>query len=398
MKIRSIQTIRPAIQHNLLFVVLRTDDGVTGLGEAFFGAQAVEAYIHETAAPLLIEMTDVSPESAAAALAPYVGFQGAGAEVRGNAAIDFALWDALGHSTGRPLVDLLGGAIRPRLEVYNTCAGTGYVNAAIGQQSANWGLGRNGIYEDLDAFLTRPAELARNLLDSGIRGMKVWPFDRAAESRNGTDITREELAAGIRIISEIREEVGLDMKLMVELHGLWNRPAADKILTALEPSQPYWVEDPIRPDTIEAYRFLRGQAIPIAVGETVVGRRGALPLLQTGAVDVLTLDLQWCGGLTEARKTASLADTFGVPIAPHDCTGPVSLATGIHLSSSQPNALIQETCRAFIHSWYAELVEGVPEIVDGWIRHRPTPGHGISLRDSVAADPANTTRITDRSR
>ena len=92
--------------------------------------------------------------------------------------------------------------------------------------------------------------------------------------------------------------------------------------------------------------------VPIATGETVVGRRGFLPLLQRGAVDVVTADVQWTGGLTEARRIATLADAFGVPVAPHDCTGPVTFAACVHLVVSQRNGLIQETVRAFLRTWY----------------------------------------------
>jgi L-alanine-DL-glutamate epimerase-like enolase superfamily enzyme len=222
-------------------------------------------------------------------------------------------------------------------------------------------------YEDLDAFLHRPAELALELAAEGIPGMKVWPFDLAAERTGGTDISKDELAKGVAVIEAICGAVP-SMDVMVELHGLWNLRGAAKICRALEPLKPYWVEDPLRPDAVDAYERLADEVdVPIATGETCVGRRGFLPLLERRSVDVVTADVQWTGGLTEARKIASLADTFGVPVAPHDCTGPVSFAACVHLVSSQPNGLIQETVRAFLRTWYRELVEGLPEIRDGHI-------------------------------
>ena len=112
--------------------------------------------------------------------------------------------------------------------------------------------------------------------------------------------------------------------------------------------------------------------------------RGFFPLLERRAVDIVTADVQWTGGLTEARKIASLADAFGVPIAPHDCTGPVSFAACIHLVSSQPNGLIQETVRAFLRTWYRELVEGLPEIRDGHIAPTREPGLGVRLREGLS--------------
>lgn len=396
MRIVEVETIRAAIQPNILFVLLKTDDGAEGLGEAFFAAQAVEAYIHETVAPVLLKLPDVTPEAAAIALRPYLGYASSGIETRGNGAVDLALWDLLGKRAGLSLARLLGGPVRPVLETYNTCAGADYVRTSTRQSSDNWGVGHDASkWEDLDAFLNRPAELARELRDEGITGMKVWPFDRAAERTNGTEISNAELSAALNVLSEIRGAVGTDMRLMVELHGLWQLPAATRILRALEEFDPFWVEDPIRPDHVDALIELRRRTrVPIATGETTTGRRGFLPLLQGGVIDYATVDLQWSGGLVEARKVASLADAYGVPIAPHDCTGPATLAACIHLAASQPNGVIQETVRAFLRTWYAELVEGLPEVVGGTVEVPETPGHGVSLRQSFLDSEAAIRRVS----
>ncbi len=383
-RITAIETIRPAVQTNLLFVVVTLDDGTTGLGEAFFGARAVEAYVHETVAPVLLGSSDLGPESVHHRLRPYLGYQGAGAEVRGNGAIDLAMWDLLGKSTGRPIVDLLGGPVRPAIRIYNTCAGADYVRTTSRQSSDNWGLpaaSDAGPWEDLDAFLHRPAALARELLAEGIPGMKIWPFDRAAEATNGNAIGGRELRDALDTVAAIREEVGTEIDLMIELHGLWNESSARRILRELAPFEPFWVEDPVRADTVGALRRLSADTqIPIAAGESVVGRRGFSPLLEGGAIDVATVDVQWSGGLTEARKVASLADAHGVAVAPHDCTGPATLAACAHLVMSQPNGLIQETVRAFLRTWYDELVTGLPPIEGGELRLHATPGHGVALR------------------
>ena len=382
MKISSLQTIRPDFQRNLCVVVLTTDDGLTGLGEAFFHAATVETYLHESVAPALFSLADPGPERVASLLTPYVGFQGGGAELRGNGAIDLALWDIAGKRAGLPVVDLLGGAVRDSIPTYNTCAGSGYVGTTSRQESANWGIGRADRYEDLHAFLNRPAELAVELLAEGITGMKIWPFDEVAEQTRGTNLNRAALAPGLRIVSAIRDAVGDRMDLMIELHGLWNRPGAEILLGELTPYRPYWVEDPIRPDAVDALAQLRAHTdLPIATGETAVGRRGFLPLLQRGAVDIATIDVQWTGGLTEARKVASLADTFGVPIAPHDCTGPITLAACTHLALSQPNALVQETTRSFLRTWYEDVATGLPAVKDGQLKLSDRPGLGVALAE-----------------
>lgn len=395
MRITALETLRPAFQNNLCVLLLHTDAGPVGLGDVFFQAAAVEAYLHTHVAPLLLGIEDPAPEQIAVLLAPYVGFQGGGVETRANGAVDIALWDLLGQRCGLTVAQLLGGPVRHKIEVYNTCAGPGYIEQTSRQKSSNWGAGAGGEWEDLQAFFTHPGALAKELRAEGLRGMKIWPFDRAAEAHGGTHISPAELSAGLSIVSDIRDEVGMDMNLMIELHGLWSRPAAAQICDALTPFQPFWVEDPIRPDAIDALARLTHEVdVPIATGETAVGRRGFLPLLQQGAISYATVDLQWTGGITEARKVATLADSFAVPIAPHDCTGPITLAACFHLSMAQPNAVLQETVRGFLRTWYPRVVDGLLVITDGVARLNERPGLGVELEPSLRDDPATGRRLT----
>ena len=214
--------------------------------------------------------------------------------------------------------------------------------------------------------------------------MKVWPFDRAAERTGGLDLSANELAAGVGIVEAIRAEVGWDMDVMLELHGLWNRRSATRIADALTALRPYWIEDPLRPDAVDALAALRSDIdLPIATGETCFGRRGLLPLLQRGAIDFVTVDVGWTGGLTEAKKIADLADTFSVAVAPHDCTGPVSLALASHLVCAQPNGVVQETTRSWLRTWYTAVAEGLPDIAGGHLRLSDRPGHGVTLRSDL---------------
>lgn len=388
MKIIEIRTIRPAIQPNLCFVEIRTDEGLVGLGESFYGASAVDAYLHDEAAPQLLGMTNPGPEAVSRLLVPYVGYQGGGAEQRGNGAIDMALWDLLSQRGGLTLAEVLGGPVRTAIRVYNTCAGPDYVSTTSQQRSSNWGLSEGSgsdRYQDLRAFLTRPAKLARELLDEGITGMKIWPFDLAAERTGGQDISESEIAAGVDIVEAIRAEVGWSMDVMIELHSLWNRRSATRIAQALTHLRPYWIEDPLRPDAGDVLAALRADIdIPVATGENAFGRRGFLPLLQTGAIDVVTVDVGWNSGITEAKKVADLADTFKVSVAPHDCTGPVSLAVATHLVGAQPNGLIQETTRSWLRTWYPLLVTGLPVVADGEVHLPEGPGHGVRLHEDLA--------------
>jgi L-alanine-DL-glutamate epimerase-like enolase superfamily enzyme len=236
-------------------------------------------------------------------------------------------------------------------------------------------------YEDLAASIEAPAALALDLLAHDITAMKVWPFDRFAEASHGHDISSAQLEQGLEPLRRIREAVGLKMDIMVELHGLWDVASARRILLALREIGPRWVEDPTDMDDADGVaRLARDTLVPIAGGETLAGTNGFHRLLERRAFDVAIFDTSWCGGLSETLKIAALAEAHGVAIAPHDCTGPVGLAVGTHLSVALPHAVVQETVRAFYHGWYADLVDCLPPLIDGRIAPPPGAGHGLALR------------------
>ena len=154
MKVTAVETIRCEEFPNLLWVQLLTDEGLTGLGETFYGPAAAEAHIHQMIAPKLIGQDPRNIERLQSELIGYVGFVGSSAEMRGASAIDIALWDIFGQSVGLPLCDLLGGRVRDRIKVYNTCPGYTYVQTKVTQGTDNFGLDAvQGDFEDLDAFL-----------------------------------------------------------------------------------------------------------------------------------------------------------------------------------------------------------------------------------------------------
>ena len=229
MKITAVETVRLDEFPNLVWVRLRTDEGLTGLGETFMGAAAVEAYIHESAAPKLIGRDPIQIEAINRSLINYLGWRGTGVETRGNSAIDIALWDLFGKAINRPVCEALGGRSRDRIRVYNTCAGYKYIRDERSQAVSNWGVGnKQGPYEDLEAFLHRADELALSLLEQGITGMKIWPFDIAAERTAGWDISPAELDTALEPFAKIRKAVGNRMDIMVEFHSLWGLPMAQR--------------------------------------------------------------------------------------------------------------------------------------------------------------------------
>ncbi len=263
MKVTAIETIRSEEFPNILWVQVLTDQGITGLGETFYGPAAAEGHIHGTIAPYLIGKDPRNIEAHQAHLVGYIGFVGASAEMRGRSAIDIALWDILGKSTGLPLCDLLGGRVRDRIKVYNTCAGYSYVQTRPTQGTDNFGLdAARGQYEDLDAFLHSADELAASLLEQGISAMKIWPFDYAAEKSSGYWISPADLKAALTPFEKVRKAVGDRMDIAAELHSLWSRAEAIKIARALEPLAPMWVEDPVFIDHLALSARLPGRRAP----------------------------------------------------------------------------------------------------------------------------------------
>ena len=385
MKITALETIRVPEFANLLWLRVHTSDGLVGLGETFFLPKTVEAYIHEALAQKVLGRDPRQIDLIAKEATGYLGFRSTGAEVRGNSALDIALWDLFGKMTGEPLAQLLGGFSRERIRTYNTCAGSAYMRKNAGQRTANWGLDTSAKdYDDLNGFLHRADELALDLLSEGITAMKIWPFDPAAEASGGVDISTADLNTALEPFEKIRGAVGDRIDIMVEFHSLWQLLPAMRIAKALAPFATTWHEDPIRMDSLASLkRYAEASPAPICASETLGTRWAFRDLLETGAAGVIMLDLSWCGGVSEARKIAAMAEAWHLPIAPHDCTGPVVLAASTHLSLNAPNALIQESVRAYYRTWYRDLVTGLPEVEGGFISVGREPGHGVDLQPDL---------------
>jgi galactonate dehydratase len=385
-KITRVDTLRLDEFPSLVHVLLHTDEGLVGLGETFFFADAVEAHVH-TLAGYLVGEDPSRIEAHARVVRGYVGTAGSGAEMRAASAIDIALWDLCGQAAGQPLHQVLGGASRDSIRTYNTCAGYRYIRDGSGQAVMNWGLPASeadGPYEDLDAFLHRADELARDLLAQGVTGMKIWPFDPYAERSLGHDIRSADLERALEPFRKIRAAVGPAIDVMAELHALWDVPAACRIASALDEFDLAWIEDPVRVSSPDALAEVqRSTRAPLAVGETLTGLAAFRDLIVHGGARIVVFDVGWVGGVTEARKVAALAEAFERPVAPHDCTGPVVYTAATHLSMHLPNAMIQESVRAFWSGWYGELVTALPVIENGMVSAPPGPGLGTALRAEV---------------
>jgi L-alanine-DL-glutamate epimerase-like enolase superfamily enzyme len=397
MKIIGIKTFRLEEFANVLWVHVETDAGVTGLGETFYGAGAVEAHIHETLSGRLLGRNPLHIEALNKEMVSLPMAQSStGAEYRAASAIDIALWDIFGKVCGQPVHQMLGGLCWDKIRIYNTCAGYRYVRTNNIKPVSNWNLGESeGPYEDLNGFMNRADQLAENLLESGITAMKIWPFDPAAQETRGQYITADQMKKAVEPFEKIRKAVGDRIEIMVEFHSLWNLPAAKQIAKALEPYSPTWYEDPIRMNSAQALaEYAASTDVWVCASETLGSRWPYKDMLERDATHVVMVDLCWTGGLTEGRKIAALAETYHRPFAPHDCIGPVGFAAAVHMSFSQPNTLIQESVRAFYRGWYTELVTKVPTIDNGYVYPMDGPGLGLELLPSVFNRPDLSVRVS----
>lgn len=387
--ISCLRTYRLLDRPNLIWVEIETSDGLVGLGETFRGAAAVETCLHEELAPWLLKRDARQMEGISRyLLTPYVGFGSSSTEVRSASAVDVALWDLAGQRQNVPVYQALGGGSRASVPVYNTCAGYAYNSTGkrrdIGAEEAS-----AGPYDDQVAFIRDAGALAKSLLAEGYKAMKIWPLDGYATASNGNLITLADLEKGLQPFRQIREAVGNKIEVMCELHSLFGAHSALRICQALEDYNVFWVEDPLsKMDDVAGLVDLRRRTrVPICGSETLGGLRHFRDLLAQDALDVVMLDLAWCGGFTEGRKIAALAQAYNKPLAPHDCTGPVTLMAGLHMALHAPTAIYQEVVRATLATWYRDIVTDLPVIEGGMALPPIKTGLGTRLQDSFKQQP-----------
>jgi galactonate dehydratase len=396
MKIVKIETLRLPEHPNSLWVHLHTADGLIGLGETYHVPGAVEAVIHDYAAPFLLGQSVFDRERHWQSFFSYANFFGyAGAEMRAWSALDIALWDLLGQHLGQPIYNLIGGRCRDSLPIYNTCIDT-------------------PLYADQDAFLHRPGELAESLLAQGIRQMKVWPWDQfvahvkigeqaglagwSAVGPPGHYLSADDLKAGLWVVQEIRKAVGDRMHIAIEGHSRWDVNCALRIARALEPYDVIWMEDIIQPDSVDDLaRLVRETRVPQAVSERRFTRYAYRDILARQAAHIAMLDVNWTGGITEAVKIAILADTHHLPFTPHDCSGPINVFAALHVCAAMSNAMVLETVRGFCAGYYRDLLTVPLPIRDGRAFCELGPGLGTKLRPELLARSDLRRTISDAS-
>jgi L-alanine-DL-glutamate epimerase-like enolase superfamily enzyme len=345
----------------LTMLRVHTDERVVGLGETYpLGAVESAALL----GPIADRVLGRDPRRVEAIRTDLVTdlnyYSHTGAESRAMSALDIALWDVKGRLHDQPIYQLLGGAARDEIPTYNTS------------------------YDATYDVATEPVALAESLLEQGITSMKIWPFDGLAGRTGGQRISSADLERGLEPLRRITEAVGDEVDVAVEFHGLWGLTAGKKLVAAVEPYDPLWVEDVIRKGSFDAYRRLAAATdVPLCVSERLMGRYEFKRAMDTGAVDVAMPDVCWTGGLTEGRAIAALAESYHLPVAPHNCGGPVLHAATAHLCATIPNLYLMETVRDRYDGWHQNLVTEPLVVEDGSLPLPPGPGLGTRLEPSL---------------
>jgi len=350
-----------------VWVRLETDTGHIGIGETYPRNPAEAAMIHAHVAPMLLGRDPGDIDRLWADFYRTFDYQiTGGTEMRVLSAIDLALWDLLGRSLGAPVYRLIGGQSNPAVRLYNTCFPHKY------------------------DFLKEPEKIMREVLDGyGIRAIKIWPFDNAARRNRHQYITPADIEEGLAPVRKLRDAFGMDIEILMEFHSNWSLTAAVRIAQALEPYRPMWLEDMLLPGNFAQYRQLaEATALPLTISERMAGRMQFIQLLEARAAKYVMFDLCWCGGLSEARKIATLAEGYQLPIAPHTAAGPLLFYASTHLSTASTNLWIQESCQRFYESDWPKMLVNPLAPSKGAVSAPEAPGFGMEIKPEVWKHPA----------
>lgn len=353
-------------RQNPVIVQVDTDEGVSGCGEVGLaygtGAHAAISMVADLAKQFLIgaDPTKVEKVWDQVYRLTFWG-QGGGPVLYGAlSAIDQALWDIKGKAAGLPVHELLGGAVNDELRLY-----------------------ANGWYRKKNAP-AEYAEAALAVVEQGYTAMKLDPFKldengKLNYPRRHTTRARHDLA--YERIAAVRDAVGPNIDILIEIHGNLGTADAIRFGRRVEHIDPYFMEEPIDPMNVESMKKVSESVrIPIAGGERLYTRYQFRPFIERQALDILQPDMGLCGGISEARKIATHGETYNLHVQPHNCGGPVSTAACVQLDAVMTNFAIQEVFPFFKDGRYELVTDAYePNIRNGTIQVRQEPGLGVTL-------------------
>lgn len=394
MKITNLTTAVVEANYDYTFVRIETDrEGLYGTGECFF-APGLTAIFRDLA-PLLAGRDPREISRLTQHLARKTSAAGSVSGIVWNAitGIETALHDLVGKLYGCPVYQLLGGKVRDSVRIYaDSHAGENCESwtPVLMERRPDWLKKTGG--ERLPEHYA-PEAYARRAKSVAAKGFTALKFDLDSMivmtgdemNRPLTDAEIERMAEAARCT---REAVGPEMDLAFDCHWRFRPGDATRLARALEPYHLLWLEDPCPPENWRQTAAVKQSCnVPILTGENLIRLTGFLPLLENQAVDLIAPDIQKCGGLLEAKRIASMADDYGIGLAPHCIAGPLGLLASSHLCSTVPNLVALEFHGQDVPFWDA-LLSGLPLIQQGQVALSEAPGLGRELNEEVAQEYA----------
>lgn len=337
---------------NLTYVLVETDTGHTGVGEA-----RVVGKTHTVAQYLLDVRRHIIGHDPHDIEALYrrltlLDFGSAGEVVMtGLALIEMACWDIIGKEANLPVYQMIGGKVRDSVPAY-----------------------ANGWYT-VERSPEQFAAAAKRVTAKGYKAMKFDPF-----GNGDLEMSRAEFRKSIALIEAVRGAVGPDVELLIEMHGRFAPHQAVEIAKAIEQYHPSWIEEPCRPEDVGALKHVAAHtSIPIATGERLYRASQFRDLFEDRSVHIIQPDINQCGGLYEVKKIASTAETYSVVVAPHNVGGIVSTTAALHLMATLRNGKILEHFNDFVDEGIKQCGAPYPAVVDGAFQLPQGPGWGLTL-------------------
>jgi L-alanine-DL-glutamate epimerase-like enolase superfamily enzyme len=367
-----------------LWVKVTTDAGVTGIGECVHGGKqaiAIIQYLEQK----LIGRDPFAIDALFEEMRRGHVFDGGtgGALITALTGIEIALWDVKGKALGVPVYELLGGKFRDKIWMYCDC-------------QVDPGMEFDEIEQVVHGVLAKGFTALKIDLDIGAYSAKRIPVDAdtqvltlkegtfSKDRFNHTAMQREHERM-LQVVDMVTRAAGKDVAVAADVHTRLDVPSAIRLVRDLDQYHLLWLEEPVPPENIDAMREVkRHSTTPICAGENIYLRFGFRELFEKQAVDIVMPDLPKCGGLSDGRKIANLAELYYIPFAPHNVSSPIGTMASAHVCASVPNFLVLEWHWNERPYWTTIIKEKEDIIKNGYIALTDRPGIGVELDEEVA--------------
>src|SRR5688572_2455343 len=364
-----ISAVRPLVLgtpwRDLTFVVVETDEGLRGVGEARMvnHTDSLLGYLRDASRNHILGSDPFKIEDLEQRMFRRDFARASEIMTSAIAVIEMACWDIMGQALGMPVYQLLGGTVRERIPAY-----------------------ANGWYtveRKADEFRTA----ARLVVGRGYRALKLDPFGAGFY-----ELSRPDTRRSVELVEAVRDAVGPNTEIFVEMHGRFNPVTAIAITNDLAPLRPGWIEEPVPPENLRALhkvaQAVAALGIPVATGARLHTPYEYRELFELQAADIVQADITHYGGMLATKKLAAWADAYYMLMAPHNVCGPVGTAAALHVAASITNFKIQEHFNDFADAWVKEAVTGMVEVdpADGCFPLPNGPGLGVTLNEAFVAE------------